>query len=415
MLKKLLQLPKKIWNWFKRQSKKKKAAVIIGLLILISVTNSILNKKDPKSAYQLEAAKIDSVTEYVSETGNITTAGSAPLYSTTTGIVEEVYVSNGDFVEKDAPLFKVKATATKQQKDAALSTYLTAKTTLESAKATQLTLQSQMFTKWDSFKELAESDDYEDADGNPKYDQRNLPEFHVPEKDWLAAEAAYKNQQQVISQAQANLSATWQAYQATQDSQVNAIFDGQIQNLAVTKGDLIEIKTATTGIPALVLIQNNVNTTIKITVSETDITKVQPGQPATVEVDAIDNKTFKAHVDRVDTIAVPTEGVVEYSVYIVLDESDQNILAGMTADVDITVSSLDNVLTVPSSAVKPYEGARAVRVVNDKGEIEYIPVEVGSRGEGLTQILSGIEEGTEVVVALTNDQVQRDSDSGGLF
>jgi multidrug efflux pump subunit AcrA (membrane-fusion protein) len=84
----------------------------------------------------------------------------------------------------------------------------------------------------------------------------------------------------------------------------------------------------------------------------------------------------------------------------------------MTADVDITVAEKKDILTVPSSAVKPYQGKKAVRVLSEDGEIEYIPVEVGIKGDGKTEILSGIEEGTEVIVALPNEEVET---SGGLF
>ena len=46
-------------------------------------------------------------------------------------------------------------------------------------------------------------------------------------------------------------------------------------------------------------------------------------------------------------------------------------------------------------------------MLDEKGEIKYITVEVGSRGNGDTEIISGIEEGTQVIVALKNEQVQR--------
>ena len=95
-----------------------------------------------------------------------------------------------------------------------------------------------------------------------------------------------------------------------------------------------------------------------------------------------------------------------------LDDEVDQVQRGMTADVDITVANKENILTVPSSAVKPYQGGKAVRVVGENGEIEFVVVEVGSKGEGRTEILSGIEEGQEVIVTLANDQVER---SGGFF
>lgn len=401
-----------VWKAFRKQSRKKKAILLILILAIAYFAYNRWQTANKPPEYELESARFESITELVSETGNVTTAGAIPLYSTTNGLVELVLVKNGDTVAKNAPLLKVTATATKQEKDTALSTYLTAKSVLETAQATQLSLQAAMFGAWDSFKNLAEGDEYEDADGHPKYPERNVAEFNISEKNWLAAEAAYKKQQVAISQAQAQTSAAWQAYQATQDSQVTAIIDGEIRNLSVTQGDRVVIPTITTistTMPVLVLYQPNVNTTIKLDISETDIVKVKPGQSAEIKLDAFPDRTFTGHVDRVDTITTPTASVVNYSVYVVIDNPAEDIQSGMTADVDITVSSKDNALIVPSSAVKPYEGGRAVRVVGDKGEVEYIPVQVGARGNGHTEILSGIDEGTQVIVALKNEQVEKKS------
>jgi len=402
-----------IWFIYRRLSLKKKLIFFFILLVVgFLVRGQFVKAKPPE--YELAIATRSSIVEHVSETGNVTATGATPVYSTTTGIVEEVYVANNTLVAKGDPLFKVTSTATKQERDSALSNYLAAKTTLETAQANQLSLQAQMFSAWDSFKELAESDEYEDGEGIPRYEERGVAEFHVSEKQWLSAEAAYKKQQQAISQAQAQVSATWQAYQATVDSSVYAVIGGVINNLGITKGSLVTIPTASSvgsAPPALVLVTPDVATTIKLDIGETDAVKVATGQPTTITFDALPHQTFQGYVDRVDTLATPSNGVVTYSVYIVVTSPADSIRSGMTADVDIQVASKDNVLTVPSSAVKPYEGSRAVRIVGADSEIEHIPVEVGARGDGLTEIISGIDEGTQVIVALKNEQVKRQGPS----
>ncbi len=413
MIKKIAKL---IAAKFRQLPRKKKIIVVVLLFVLGSIGSFLWRRITKDSGYTLEAAKFDSVVELVSETGNVTTAGAVPIYSTTTGMVEAVYVENGDSVSKDDILFEVKSTATRQEQATALSNYLTAKNTLETAKSTQLSLQADMFDVWDMFKELAESDSYENEDGTPKYDERSVVGFHIPEKDWLAAEMAYKTQQQVISQASALVSATWQAYQATQDSEVIAHIDGEIRNLGVARGNVVAVPTALTlasTLPVLILVYDDVPTIIKLEINEIDANKVQVGQSVDIELDAIPGKTFSATVDRVDTIpSSASENIVKFAVYIALEEKSDLIKRGLTADVDITVASKDNVLTVPSSAVKPYQGGKAVRIVGKNGEIEFIPVEVGSKGGGKVEIISGIEEGDEVIVALPNDQIER---SGGFF
>ena len=401
---------------YKQLSRKKKVLVIVLIVVLIFSGFALFRKITKPPKYTLEKAKFDSVVELVSETGNVTSAGAVPIYSTTTGMVDEMFVQNGDYVLEGSVLFSVKSSATKMEQDTALANYLAAKNELEAAKSTQLSLQADMFGEWDTFKNLAEGDTYENDDGTPRYSERAVPEFHIPEKDWLAAEKVYKDQQQVISKASAHVSADWAAYQATQDSEVKAQIDGEVRNLSVTKGDLVEVPAVLTvsGItPSLYLVDNDVQTAVKVDVNETDINKVQLGQSADVEFDAVAGKTFLGKVGRIDTISPSTSGnIVKFAVYIIVDGKSDLIKRGLTADVEIKVADKDNVLTVPSSAVKPYQGGKAVRMVGDKDEIKFTPVEVGAKGGGRIEILSGIEEGDEVVAALSNDQVERKS---GLF
>lgn len=401
---------------FRQWSRRKKIVIFVLIFILGSIGYSLWRSANKPSKYTLQVAKFDSITELISETGNVTAAGAVSVYSTTTGMVEEVYVRNGDLVFENDILFKIRSTATKLEQDTALSNYLIAKNTLEMAKSNQYAYQADMFGVWDEFRELAKSDTYEEPDGTPKYEQRSLSEFHISEKDWLAAEVKYKTQQQVINQTSALVSAKWQAYQATQDSEVIAHIDGEIRNLGIAKGDIVTLPTTLTlasTLPALILVEEDVPIIIKIDVNENDVGKVQVGQFVNVEFDAISKRVFSAIVDRVDTISSSaSESVVKFSVYILLEEESDLIKRGLTADVDIVVASKERALVVPSSAVKPYQGGKAVRVVGKSDEIEFIPVEVGLKGGGKVEIISGIKEGDQVIVALANDQVER---SGGLF
>ena len=155
-------------------------------------------------------------------------------------------------------------------------------------------------------------------------------------------------------------------------------------------------------------------TRVAVQLNEVDIPKVSVGQNATIEIDAIPAKEYKGIVDAVDTIGQNVEGVVTYNVYISLSDPEPGIKPGMTARVNIVVAEKENTLTVSSSAVRPHEGGRAVQVVNPQTkELEFIPVEIGLRGNGRTEIVSGIDEHTEIIQALTNEQVDRPS--GGFF
>ena len=194
----------KILSWFKSRSKLGKVMIITGLIMLV-IGLARARSTDDGPEYQFAIVTKGDITQQVTETGEITSANRTDIKNTVTGIVTEVYVENGQFVNRGDHLYYVKSTATEAERSQALASYKSAQATLEQALANQYGLQADMFTEWDQFKELAEGDDYENEDGSPRYSERGVPEFHIPEKEWLEAETEYIAQGQVIAQARANV------------------------------------------------------------------------------------------------------------------------------------------------------------------------------------------------------------------
>ncbi|HRN69707.1 MAG TPA: efflux RND transporter periplasmic adaptor subunit [Candidatus Woesebacteria bacterium] len=416
MKKFLTFLKKKIsgfFHWFKKASLKKKIFIIILVIIIVVIIASQFRNDKPD--YNTAQVKRADITQIVDESGVIKISSQTEIYSPTNGIIEDIYIKNGDQVTTGQDLFKVQSTATQQEQQTAYANYLTALNSLNAAKSNLNLLQADMFAKWDTFKELAESDYYENDDGTPKYEQRALPEFHIPEKEWLAAEQKYKDQQQVIAQAQAQVTASWLTYQATQTAIVKSTADGTISNLSVVLKDSV---SANTGIamtsetikPVLTVADYTV-IGVSLSLNESDINKVHAGDTATIDVDPIDNKKYKGVVMNVDEIGHDDKGITKYNVFVQIQDRNNQLKAGMTADVEIVTEKMNNVLSVPNAAIKPYEGGRAVQVLNKKNEVEFIPVQIGIRGETRTQIIKGIAEGQEIIISLTNDQVKQ----SGLF
>ena len=401
-------LIKKSLSKFQKLSKFKKIIVVVIIVIIVIVLQQYFANTD-KNGYVLEKAKMSSITESVSETGNIIATGRTDIYSPSTGIIEEVKINNGEVVEKGQELFKVKSTATIQEQQAAYATYLTAKTTLDAALAGAHDLRSDMYTKWKTFRDMATSSNYENDDDTPRNDERLAAEFQSSQDDWLAAEAGYKDQQAVINQAQANINSTWLLYQATQNATVLAQSDGRVSNLSVGAGDNVKayIGPATTFKPVLA-IANFLKYTVRLSINEADIYKVKPGQDVILQIDAFKNKNYQGIVERVDDIGTDENSVIKYNVYIKINNPDERLKFGMTIDADITTNKLGNALTVPNSSIKPYQNRKAVRVVNPQTkQIDYIPVEIGIKGDKDTQIIKGISEGQEVVTSLKNEQIER--------
>ncbi|MBT4120680.1 MAG: efflux RND transporter periplasmic adaptor subunit [Candidatus Magasanikbacteria bacterium] len=138
---------------------------------------------------------------------------------------------------------------------------------------------------------------------------------------------------------------------------------------------------------------------IKVDIPETDITKVSFGDEAEIKLDAFgEDVKFAGMVTEIEIGETVIQDVVYYTVTLTLEEDGENeILNGMTADVLFFTEEKENVLYIPSRAVRN-NGSKYVRVLKDD-EVEEVAVKLGLRGDdGLIEIIEGLEEGQEVII-----------------
>ena len=140
------------------------------------------------------------------------------------------------------------------------------------------------------------------------------------------------------------------------------------------------------------------NYQIEVDIPETDISKLQLNDSAEISLDAFGNDVkFSGKIINMEPASTVIQDVVYYKVTVTLDASDKPIKAGMTANVKITTAKAENVLFVPSRAIKS-NGDKKVKVLNN-GEVSEVTVEIGLKADGgKTEILSGLNEGQDVVV-----------------
>jgi HlyD family secretion protein len=134
-------------------------------------------------------------------------------------------------------------------------------------------------------------------------------------------------------------------------------------------------------------------------VAEADIVKVRNGQSATA-VFAASNKTVQGRVSAVDTTSTVTNNVVEYGVTITLDASAANLRVGQTATITITTGTRQDALSVPTSALTR-TGDRYTVLRRANGADSTVEVQTGLVGTTDTEITGGLDEGDQVVIALT--------------
>ncbi|MHA6619370.1 HlyD family efflux transporter periplasmic adaptor subunit [Pseudonocardia sp. DLS-67] len=132
--------------------------------------------------------------------------------------------------------------------------------------------------------------------------------------------------------------------------------------------------------------------------NESDAATIQANQKVNVSVDAVPDVTLEGTVLSVAPTGTAISGVVSYYATIVVQKGDPRIKDGQTVRATVVTEELDNVLTVPSSAVRQENGRPTVTVVDADGTQKPMPFEAGKVGADRTQVLSGLREGQQVLL-----------------
>lgn len=185
---------------------------------------------------------------------------------------------------------------------------------------------------------------------------------------------------------------------------------GTVAAVALAEGDRVDASSAT----AVITVIGDDGYTVSTTVSLAQVDLVEVGQPATVQVTSSD-EDLTGTVTGVGILNASTTSTdPTYTVDIALDPTEAALFNGSSAQVSIAVAASDQTLTVPSSAVHLDGSTTTVRVLRD-GAVEDVEVERGAVGSELTEIVSGLSEGDEVVLAdLGQAMVSDDEETGGL-
>ncbi|MFA5270396.1 MAG: efflux RND transporter periplasmic adaptor subunit [Patescibacteria group bacterium] len=190
------------------------------------------------------------------------------------------------------------------------------------------------------------------------------------------------------------------------DYSIRAPFDGMIAAVNVKKGDSASSGTA---VATIITTQSLVD----ISLNEVDIINVHQDDKATVTFDAIEDLSISGTVATVDMIATTNQGVVSYNATIAFDTQDERIKPGMSASATIITSITQDVLVVPSSAVKTQGSVSYVEVPNSNveesqigqaislGSVKKQVVTIGGSDDTSTEIVSGLNEGDQVIIKTT--------------
>lgn len=218
------------------------------------------------------------------------------------------------------------------------------------------------------------------------------------------AEATVIIREAALESAQANLGYC----------RITAPVDGIVISRKVDVGQTL-IAAMTT--PVLFTIAQDITKmNISASVSEADIGLVRAGQTVDFTVDAFSEETFHGTITQVRKAPTTTQNVVTYETIISVDNPEQKLFPGMTADVSILVSEKKGVLKVPNTALRytppdnaafeqapPQKLERSQRLVYttraNGTKLKPLVVKSGITDGADTEVLDGLNDGVPVVTS----------------
>lgn len=185
---------------------------------------------------------------------------------------------------------------------------------------------------------------------------------------------------------------------------IRAPFDGIVADLSVELGEYTTPSPPGMPIPPVLDLIDPGSIYVSAPMDEVDSSRIAPGQPVRVTIDAFPGRAFPGRVTRVAPYVLDREEqnrTVEIEV--ALDDPDQvRLLPGTSADVEVILQAKESVLRVPTPAL--LEGGKVLVV--KEGWLEERKVRTGLRNWDWTEVLEGLAPGDPVVTSLDKPEIK---------
>lgn len=381
-------------------SNRKKLLIVLGVVLLIAIL-VIVNLKKGKGGHievQLEKVTRGDITQIVSGTGKIQPEKEIKISANVSAEIIGLYVKEGDIVKKGDLLVELDRTRYEAAAEHA-------KSNLKSAKASFKKAKSEYKRITDLFKQNLVS----------------LAEKETSEANIMLAESNVDKAKASLKQSLDDLSKT----------KISSPMDGTVSKLNKESGEIALGSTFQADV--IMIVADLSKMEVLAEVDENDVVLVAIGDETKIEVDAIPDTTFMGIVSEIAHTATTRgrgtqEEVTNFEIKIAVTDKVVKLRPGMSSTVDIQTDIHENILSIPIQAVtvrlpseikkdddsdddvekeeKPANGDSSeddeelieVVFVVDNEYVKIVPVKTGISNDSDMEIISGVEEGTEVVI-----------------
>jgi HlyD family secretion protein len=375
---------------------KKNLIIITSALLTVVIIVFIFFRPEKKvtAGYESSAVFRGKIENTVTATGTIEPIIQVEVGTQVSGIIDHIYVDFNSKVKKGTVLAVLDRTNLESELKSSEATLKSAETEYEYQKK-----------NYERSKSLYEKNLISDT------------EYESSKYSYDKANSAYIKASSDIRKVRQNLS------YAT----IYSPIDGVVLDRAVDEGQTVAASFST---PTLFTIANDLTQMQVIAdVDEADIGEVLEGQSVSFTVDAFPEDTFRGKVTQVRLQPTTTSNVVTYEVVVNAPNPDYKLKPGLTANITITTEEKDDILMVPSKAlrfrpetskinsdtIKAAAATKTLWVKSPDGNIVPVKVNVGVSDGIYTEVSGEIKEGDLVVTGMTSapdKTVAKGSDTG---
>jgi HlyD family secretion protein len=331
----------------------KKLVVLVVLLLAaaLGVGAYFKFKEPPKAQFNTLPVERGDILSTVSATGTLNAVVTVQVGTQVSGTLSKLYVDFNSPVRKGQAIAQIDPALFNSAVQQARGNFLNAEAGQARAQVT-----------------LA------DAKRTLGRNRQLLAEGIVAQSDLDAAQTAYDSALAGVRAAEAQLMQTrgalMQAETNLNYSTIRSPVDGIVVSRNVDVGQTVAASFQT---PTLFTIaQDLTKMQIETSIDESDISRLKVGQSADFTVDAYPEQQFRGTVSQIRNAPVVTQNVVTYVAVVGVPNKDLKLKPGMTANVSVQVEKKENVLKVPSAALrfKPKSGKEEKGTRTAKGDRE---------------------------------------------
>ena len=387
---------------------KKVIISVLAVVVALAVGIYYYIKQPAEAVFKTARVERGDIVSTVSATGNLAAVVTVQVGTQVSGTIQKLFVDFNSSVKRGQTIAQIDPALFNAQVEQSRGNYMNAQAGLQKAKA-----------------------DLIDAKRTLERNRQLVKDGIIAQSDFDAADTKCAEAVAGVKAAEGSVAQNRGAYSQAQTNLKYSIIKSPVDGTVVSRNvDVGQTVAASFQTPTLFTIaQDLTKMEIDTSVDEADISRVREGQPVTFTVDSYPERRFQGKVTQIRNSPVITQNVVTYVVVVGVDNKDLNLKPGMTANVSLETARKENVLKIPSAALrfkpkgaketaeaktKPAsagsprmrkEASQKVYTLDKEKKPVAVTIKTGISNDGQVEITAGdLKENDEVIVDQISSQ-----------